>query len=134
MVAGLVAVTAVASRAATGELISADADLIDLGHQFEEVVGIIDRAIDAKSDLTFDILERLEIIERAILTKKAMTINGLRVKARAACWARLGDLDETDQSSMDLRMAMSIIRDLIRVHDAELENPGALTQLMAEFD
>jgi hypothetical protein len=45
----------------------------------------------------------------------AQTIDGLRVKARAACWALLGDLDDGDPSTMDKRIALSIVRDLIRV-------------------
>src|ERR1700730_8357632 len=53
-------------------------------------------------------------------------MEGLRVKARAACWARLGDLDPASGSTTDERMALPIIRDLIRLFDPNLEQPGAL--------
>jgi hypothetical protein len=58
---------------------------------------------------------------------------GLCVKARAACWALLGDLDPSNQPSTDKRMGLSIIRDLIRVHAPHLEQPGALKQLVADL-
>jgi hypothetical protein len=53
---------------------------------------------------------RLAEIEEAIVNTQAVTIDGLRVKARAACWARLGDLDPASGSTTDQRMALSIIR------------------------
>jgi hypothetical protein len=42
--------------------------------------------------------------------------------------ARLGDLDPTGETT-DERMALSIVRDLIRLFAPELERPGALTEL-----
>jgi hypothetical protein len=133
MVASLVAVSAVPTGAITSDSTSSDDDLVDLGRQFDEVVSEIDQSIDGGSDLVVEVLARLDRIEAAVLATEAATIDGLRVKARAACWARLGDIDASDQPSMDLRMAMSIVRDLIRVHDPELERTDALVQLLAEF-
>jgi hypothetical protein len=54
----------------------------------------------------------------------------LRNEARAASWARLGDLDPTGEITMDQRMALSIVHDLIRLQDSSLERPGALRKLV----
>jgi hypothetical protein len=54
------------------------------------------------------------------------------VKARAACWALLGDLDPAGQSTTDKRMALSLVRDLIRLYDPGLERPGALEKLVSD--
>ena len=115
------------------ELHSDDAELIALGRQFDDVAAKIDQAIDHKLDLTMDTLNQLGMIEGEILSAQSKTVEGLRVKARAACWALLGDLDATSQASTDKRMALSIVRDLIRLYDPQLEHPGALKQLVADL-
>jgi hypothetical protein len=61
-------------------------------------------------------------------------MEGLYVKAQAACWALLGDLDPMNESTTDRRMAVSIIRDLVRLHEPGLEQPGALKKLVADLD
>jgi hypothetical protein len=86
------------------------------------------------TDLWGDMADALDRIESAILNTQAVTMEGLRVKARAACWARLGDLDPASGSTTDERMALSIIRDLIRLFDPKLEQPGALQKIFADFE
>ena len=54
------------------------------------------------------------------------------MKARASCWALLGDLDPVNGSSLDKGMALSIVRDLIRLQYPHLEKPGALTRLVED--
>jgi hypothetical protein len=61
-------------------------------------------------------------------------MEGLFVKARARCWALLGDLDYSEQSPMTERMELSIVRDLIRLHNPSLERPGALKTLVKEIE
>lgn len=134
MLVGVVADAATTSSATFGKLISVDAELIELGRQFDAVASEFDQAIEKRADLNFEILSRLDEVEATILSKKAATVDGLRVKARAACWAQLGDMDASDQSSMDVRMAMSIVRDLIRAYDPDLERPDALIQVATEAD
>lgn len=114
--------------------IGADAQLLTLGSKFVETAAKIDSAIDGGSELTDDLLDRLNSLETDIFAIRATTIDGLRVKARAACWALLGDLDYVDQSSTEKRMAMSIVRDLIRLYDPGLEKPGALKRLVEEIE
>jgi hypothetical protein len=60
-------------------------------------------------------------------------MEGLFVKARAACWALLGDLDCPAKSTTNARMSLSIIRDLVRLFDPTLEKPGALRKLLDEI-
>ena len=81
-----------------------------------------------------DALDQFSHITAEILTIQAKTIEGLSVKARAACWALLGDLDPTDNMTLDRSMALSIVRDLIRLHDPSLEHPGELKKLVSEIE
>jgi hypothetical protein len=63
-----------------------DAELVALGRQFDDLTEILDRGWP--DDATF---EKFSAIEKAILEREAVTVAGLSVKARAACWALLGD-------------------------------------------
>jgi hypothetical protein len=106
----------------------ADEQLVALGRQFDELAGLLDRTAWADDAA----LMKFGAVEKAIWEREATTMAGLSVKARAACWARLGDLDPSNESTTDKRMAMSIVRDLVRIHVPNLEHPGALAQLVAE--
>src|SRR5258707_346523 len=109
-----------------------DDKLLALGREFDAVASAIDAAIaDASSPpaVMTTLLAKLGPLDAAIVETPARTIEGLWVKARAACWALLGDLDPTSGSTTDQRMAMSIIRDLVRLYDPSLEQPVALAKL-----
>jgi hypothetical protein len=80
------------------------------------------------------VLDRYGWIEAEIVATSATTIEGLRVKARAACWALLGDLDPAGESTTDKRMALSIVRDLVRHCDPGLERPRALKVLIKDIE
>jgi hypothetical protein len=104
-----------------------DTELIEFGRQFEEMTVALD-GDDAEG--AFD---RLAVIEPAIVAMPATTIEGMRVKARAASWALMGDLEPTGPST-DVRMALSIVRDLIRLYDPDRERPNAVGDLLAEIE
>jgi hypothetical protein len=129
LIAGL-AVTPILPSQASEQLAQPDAELVALGHQFDELAAFLHYAgwgDDAA-------VTRFAAVERAILDCEAVTVEGLSVKARAACWARLGDLDPSIEPTTDKRMAISIIRDLIRVHAPHLERPGALKKLVPDIE
>jgi hypothetical protein len=105
---------------------STDARLLDLGHQFDELVQDFDNATD-------DLFVRLQRVEAEILSTPARSFDGYRVKARAACWALLGDIEPHSGATTDQRMALSIVRDLIQQFDPDLEHPGALKKLVADL-
>jgi hypothetical protein len=109
-----------------------DAELIELGRQFEEIRAALDREIAGGTEL--GALERLAVVEPAIVAMPATTIEGMRVKARAACWAMLGDFEDLDGPTSDVRMARSIVRDLIRLYDPDRERPNAVRDLLAEIE
>jgi hypothetical protein len=46
----------------------------------------------------------------------------------------LGDLDPTTGATTDARMALSIVRDLIRLYDPDREGPNAIPDLLAEIE
>jgi hypothetical protein len=48
--------------------------------------------------------------------------------------ALLGDLDPAGAKTLDQRMALSIIRDLIQLYDPRLERPGAPLRLEPKTD
>lgn len=108
--------------------------LEQLGMRFDELAKQMDEAIDARKEFGDEVLIQFGRIEAEIINTPATTIDGLRVKARAACWALMGDLDSGDGSTTDKRMALSIVRDLIRLYDPELERPGAVKELLAEIE
>jgi hypothetical protein len=118
----------------SAEASSADSHLLALGRDFDAAAAELDHAITIGIDFDNRLLERLDRLDSDIATTQALTIQGLCVKARAACWALLGDLDSGDQSTTDKRMALSIVRDLIRHYDPGLEQPGALKKLVEEIE
>jgi hypothetical protein len=77
-----------------------DAELIDLGRQFEEIAAALD------GDNAEAALDRLAVIEPTIVAMPAATIEGILVKARAACWTLSGDLNPNGPTT-DVRMALS---------------------------
>lgn len=113
-----------------GAIASTDAELIELGRQFEEAA----EQIDAPSPVSWATLNRFGEIYDKILDRQSRTIEGLRVKARLVSWVRLGDLDPANGSTDGREMALSIVRDLIRLYDPSLECPGALTALVQETE
>ena len=112
-----------------------DFELIGLGRQFDAVAAKLDRAIEHGLNIDWSDLEDFGRIVDQIVVTPATTIDGLCVKARVRCWARLGDLDDHGEQSTDEdRMALSIVRDLIRLRHPDLERPGALTRLVRESE
>ena len=102
-----------------------DAELIALGRQFDELAEVLDRSgwkdEAAMSDFT--------AVEKTIMECEAVTAAGLSVKARAVSWALLGDLDPSDVPAADKKIAVSVVRDVIRVHARRLEEQAALMKL-----
>jgi hypothetical protein len=111
-----------------------DIDLLRLGDRFDALAAQVDHAIEHALDIEWVTLEELGRVEAEILRRPATTIEGLSTKARVACWAVLGDLDDSEQSNAYERVALSIIRDLIRLHRPELERPGAIKKLVQEVE
>lgn len=112
-----------------------DARLIELGHEFHVLVReVFGNSSPASASATEELFERLERVEAEILSTQARSSAGYLVKARAACWALLGDIDPHNGATTDRRMALSIVRDLIRQYDPDLEKPGALKELIADLE
>lgn len=123
-----------ASTTAPVEVLADDAQLVGLGRRFEKLAAQIDYAIDCGSNISDEVLNELGRVEEGIETEPARSIDGLRVKARAACWALLGDFSAADRSTTDKRMAFSIVRDLIRLYDPGLEQPDAIKKLVEDIE
>jgi hypothetical protein len=113
---------------------SADAHLLALGRDFDVVAARLDHALAAGIDFDDGLLEQLGRLDAEIATTQAFTMEGLCVKARAACWALLGDLDDPGDATTYRRMALSIVRDLVRLYAPGLEKPGALKQLVEDVE
>ena len=121
----------IAASGAARASVSTDAELIELGSQLDEVAAQLDAATPANV-IGWDVLNRFGEIYDKILTTESLSVDGLRVKARLACWIRLGDFDNDLTDGAEL--ALSIVRDLIRLYDPQLERPGALTVLLQEIE
>jgi hypothetical protein len=113
---------------------SVDADLLELGLNFDATVARLDHAIANGTDVDWQVLDELTRLDAEIVATQAFTMDGLCVKARAACWALLSDLDPAGQPTTDKRMALSIVRDLIRLSEPGLERPGALKNLVKDIE
>ena len=77
-------------------------------------------ALDHPSDrdAAMALLDRIETVSMAIVLAPAETVQGLYIKARATVWALESDcglLDPTKESSLNDRVAASVIRDLLRL-------------------
>lgn len=127
LIGGVMATPILPARTAQS-LEQPDMELSELGRQFEELAARLDVTDWANNA----VVAQFAAVERAILEREAVTVAGLSVKARAACWALLGDLDPSNEPTTDKRMALSIIRDLIRLDAPHLEKPGSLAKLVAE--
>ena len=107
-----------------------DFSLLTLGHKFDALT----EKLDGDLNISWETLEEFGEVETQIIATPATTIEGLCVKARVTCWALLGDLDPNEQSTANERMALSIVRDLIRLYDPNLERPGELERLVCEIE
>lgn len=108
---------AVARPYTQGIAADADARLRRLEFEFAAVAEEVDLAIAGKRDLAQNLLDDLDYVEREMINTPAMTLAGLRAKARAAQWALLDDVDPNRETSMDRRIALSIVRDLVNLWD-----------------
>ena len=115
-----------------GRPLPTDSDLVALGNEFDCLAAELDRRIDNGLEIDTGFMQRFDVVEAEILSRDAKTIDGLRVKARAACWALLGDFEDRNQGTLSTRMAMSIIRDLVRSFDPQSERPGAVKNLIGK--
>jgi hypothetical protein len=107
-----------------------DAVLNELSRQFDYIASNIDLAIDGRQELSQHLLQRMDELVTAIDCQSATTLDGLRVKARVAAWASLGDLDVCQNCHLADDMGRSIIRDLIRNFDPHCERSGATARLI----
>lgn len=105
----LAAAPALGSKGLSTKRCTPDVQLLRFGYEFIEVAGKIDDAINGKSELTDELLDHLSSLDAKIIATPAITIDGLCVKAKAACWARLDDLDPANQPTTDKRQAHGIV-------------------------
>ena len=94
----------------------------------------MDYAIEHALDIDWDTLYEFGRVHDEVVAARATTMESLCVKARVACWARLGDLDAGEQCTAEDRVVLSMIRDLIRLYHPHLERPGALRKLVEDID
>ena len=120
------------ASAVSADPLVADADtlLIELGGRFDAISAQLDRELGTE----WTVLEEFDRVLARIVTTRANTMEGLFVKARAGCWALLGDFESADESAAGAPMAFSIMRDLIRLGAPNLENPGALRRLFQQIE
>ena len=126
---GLAVAPTLSAPMAAAEAISHDEGLIALGQQLFSIRAALDHA--GEHDEVMGLLERIDTVSDAIVAMPAKTVQGLYVKARATAWALLDDIDPMEESSINDRVAASIVRDLIRLYDPSLEQPDALKRLLA---
>jgi seryl-tRNA synthetase len=89
-------------------IIESDAELIELGHEFDRLAEIRNRDPESSDDSLQSAMNR-------IIATAAQTLEGLKVKARVVYFCKCGEIDEHDQDTTDMRTAFSIVKDLMRL-------------------
>jgi hypothetical protein len=95
---------------------AADWHLLEIGREFDFISSRLDHCIEQRADLPDDLIERLGPLLAGLEQIQATTMDGLFVKARAACWDLHGDFTVSDNSSFSERVSLAIIRDLVRAY------------------
>jgi len=93
-----------------------DVNLIALGKRLDTTSAALDHA--AGHDEAIALLDKIESISAEIVATPAKTLQGLAVKARATAWALEHDcglLDPMKKSTINDRVAASIVRDLLNL-------------------
>ncbi|MFZ0846880.1 MAG: hypothetical protein WAM62_13905 [Pseudolabrys sp.] len=127
LLTALVCVPVISSEAVTRQFCSLDSELIEIGAQFEHLTRTWDMVARQTNHTynKFDIvglIEFIDPIEATIVATRAKTLEGLLVKARAANWSREGRIYPEAEESTDLKMAWSIVRDLLDLSHSNLSN------------
>jgi hypothetical protein len=92
---------------------SSDSRLIALGRELAAIPAALDRSTEHCEASA--LLERIDGLSDAIVATPARTLQGLFIKARATAWALEGDFDPAKESSINDRLAASIVRDLLNL-------------------
>jgi hypothetical protein len=100
--------TRAAASARAAEIVKADNEHKMLGQKLHEELAVdeITRQFDIAYDAVSEIVVRISHVT-------ATTIEGLRVKARAAAWCRSGHEPDSN-STLDERLAWSVVRELLQ--------------------
>jgi hypothetical protein len=116
VVGGMAATPTLSTSTIAAELSSSDRKLTALGLQLDSVQAALDHANDR--DEAMLLLSRIETLSAEIVKTPASAIHGLYIKARATAWALeydCGLFDPTKESTINDRIAASIIRDLLKL-------------------
>jgi hypothetical protein len=84
-----------------------------LGRELNSIQTALDRA--GEHDQAISLLEQIDVVTTAIADIPATTIQGLYIKALATSWSLLHDFDPKKEISIDSRLVVSILYDLIRL-------------------
>lgn len=112
---------------------SPDASLINMEQGQRQLSEVM---IDWPSDrqLEFQSLrQQLDQLTNSITEAEAKTIDGLRAKARIVCDEQMGDFSWVNDSRQNHDLMRSIVRDIIRIYDPDLEDRTAFARLMEDF-
>jgi hypothetical protein len=109
------AVTPVAAVTSTirAETNSPDAELIALGDELDSIPAALDCA--GEHGQAIALLNRIDTLTAKIVAMPATSLDGLYVKARATSWGLISDYDPCAEISNDMRIVVSLLRDLMRL-------------------
>jgi len=94
----------------------ADKELIQWGRELEDAHAAVEFA--GTSEQVEALFEKQDKPIAAIVARRATSLEGLHVKARATAWAiesDLGILDPNEETTAHLRVAASLVRDLLAI-------------------
>jgi hypothetical protein len=100
--------------------IADDSALLSLCTQFDQI-GYMHNTSDLSKIEAEKVYQVLEMLEHQIVQMQAKTIEGVVAKALVAAWTRCGYLEPTDESTAEHRLAISILRDIVRLYAPHCE-------------
>jgi hypothetical protein len=95
---------------------------------------ILKDRLDSNEHVDETFWSELRFIADQLVELRATTPQEYFAKAKAAAWARLGDLDPPRTGTLDTKIAIAVLRDIILQHDSTLYDPGALRRMYAELE
>lgn len=95
---------------------------------------VLKQRLDSNEKVNKTFWAELRCLSEQLVELRATTAQEYFAKAKAAAWARLGDLDPPRTGTLDTRIAVAVLRDIILQHDPTLYDSGALDRMYAELE
>lgn len=95
---------------------------------------ILKERLDSNRGIDDEFWSEFRSVTDHLVELRATSSEEYFAKAKAAAWARLGDLDPPGTETLDTRIALAVLRDIILQNEPYLYDGGALTRMYADLE